>query len=214
MKTITYDAEDILPLTLNVLNKCVNSYACNAYKLVVDREYPDLKGMVVTDRLDDVAIELLDCVQTIWFEIITDSIAALNKTMESLANINGLDVQTVVDDLRIDELATDFYCGIIMDRFPRDDEEPDEDEDDDEEEDLVANLQWYTFSMIAVISCLYDLTIRRFHDVDKVWMEYWSPLEFTDYMHEDEEHRVTLDHLQGLGKQLEMDYYELIGMNF
>jgi hypothetical protein len=208
MKTITYDETDILPLTIFVLNLCVHNYTCNAYKLVIDREYPDLKGVVLTDILDENAIDLLDDVRTDWFEVVTVSIAAVNKTLKSLAKIHELDVQAIVDDNRIYDLAIDFYDGIIVDNFVSDGEEA------PENDDLADTLRSYAFSIIDLLSCLYYLTMYRCYRQTLTWRQGWAPCHFLGEMHQENEYRITLDLLQALGQQLEEDYFNLAEIKF
>ena len=208
METITYKEADLLPLTISALILCVNNFTCNAYKVVIDREYPDLKDVVLTDTLDEAAFDLLNTVRTDWFDIVTASIGGLDKTLKSLANIHGLDPKTVVNGERIQNLAMELYDAVIIDDFPDDGEKPRKGDDPAE------NLEWYAFSVIGLLSCLYYLIINRGYLSSEPWSECWDPMGFIYDTHEDEIHRIDLDLLQQLGRQLQEDYFKLLKIDY
>jgi hypothetical protein len=208
MKMITYDENDILPITIVTLNICLQFYIINAFKLVVDRECPDLKGLVSTDTIDESILDVFECVDNEWFDIMTDSMAAINNTLYSLANINGLDLQALVDDIRIDDLAQDLYDNIVIDVFLFDGEEP------TDLQNLADDMTLYTFSLLGLVHCLFELTISRSYDEEIDWSDFWITQGFDLVKYEEQEHRITLNLLHNLWLQLNEDQCKLVELDF
>jgi hypothetical protein len=96
----------------------------------------------------------------------------------------------------------------FIDDFVCDGEEP------LENDELADTLRSYGFSIIAVLSLLYNLPINCFHKEELAWSKGWNPFHFLHETHQEEECRITLDLMQALGQQLEEDYFNLVEIKF
>lgn len=205
MKKIRYKEGDILPITIITLSICLQNYICNAYKLAIDKLCPDLKGKVATDTFDNSTIEFLEAIQEKWCVIMTYSMGTINRTLQSLANINGLDLQAVINDERIENLAIDIYLEVIQDWLYLDTNEHEYDGD------LFNDMVLFTFSIIGLVHCLFDLNKNRVHDpnIDYLYIRYG--LKYPDPSHPGHQHWITLDLLNKLWTQMRMDFANVAG---
>ena len=202
MKTTKYDENDLLPITLATLRTSLQTYLCNALKLVIDREYPELKGNVATDCIDRHALELLDELDNEWFSVIRNSLAAIDKTMNSLANINALDMQVVCADQRIQDLAHELFCAQIADEFFYDGEES------HNEQDLADVMRLFTWSLTGVIQCLLDVLITQHYQAGINYSSLWGYTVIRGN-YDQHKHRISLSLLDELGHELSSDFRKL-----
>jgi len=188
----TYNEEDIFLITIGVLQICVTNFLCNSFKVIVDRQYQDLIGMVPTDELDNESLELINNVEAKWWLITSDCIEALSTTCSSLANLYGIRDEEIVGNKRILDLALHFASHLIIDDFPHGDDEiePDEDYDD--------HLRQFSMSLIAVVHFLCTLiTNKGAINFNESW-DHILELDNADFS--EEEHFVALNRLKNCWK--------------
>ena len=189
---ITYKEEDIFPITIAVLHICVTNFLCNSFKVIVDRQYQDLIGMVPTDELDIESLNLIDNVEAKWWLIISDCIVALNSTCSSLANLYGISDEEIADNKRIFDLALLFEAYLIIDDFPHGDDEIEADEDYDD------HLRQFSMSLIAVVHFLCTLVVNKgVINFSEPWDQILE-LDKADYS--EEEHFIALNMLKDCWK--------------
>lgn len=205
MSTETYSDEDLIPVTICVLFKLGFHLIAFTLKYVVENVYTDLKGMIQTDRIDFTSYELLDLFDSNHDHLTFHTAVAIEKVFLSLANIYGLDIQSVLRDERLDEMSTDFFHNTVVDRFPRDEADDEEEEFDEKKIASSENLEMYAISMLHCVNFLCYMLCKRTIDFANSWSED-EKFFYCNFMGEDysqEEHAVALKMLQDLGPILE-----------
>ena len=192
MKITTYEEKDIFPIIIAVLGICTTNFLCNIFKVIVDRDYPDLKGLVHTEKLDEASLSLINNVEAKWFHIVKPCIYALENTCISLANLYGVDEEAIGDDEEILDMAMEFLSHIIIDNFPRFHNEIEE--NTQEEEDFDDHTRQFSMSLIAVVNFLCKLiTNKGAVNLNESWDHI---LEIADADFTGEEHFVALNMLK------------------
>lgn len=195
---------DRIPITISVLLKVAQHYMIFTYKHLIEYEYPDLKGLVSTDYCDESNITLLESVHSRFRKINGDTITSFSVTTLSIANVFGIDLDHREPDKRLDRITDDFYWGLVIDDFPRDDEP-----ESDGSPGPPGHLEDYAESMPAVIYTLCSLLRTGKVDLDFDWEDNPDYLLFITEDYSNQEHAYTLGMLQELGGVLYENFCDL-----
>ena len=144
--------EDRIPVVIHVLNRCSCFYSGIAFKFAVKDYYPDLKGMVATDVIDQASADLLNSLlhDNKVLPVMLNSIAALQNAQTTIADVYGIDENDLSDDDRGFLLAYMIYQETIFDNFPMDD-----DYDGYDDDTYMEDLELYASSLVYVIYLLF-----------------------------------------------------------
>lgn len=93
MAATVYKREELIPVLINVLDICTSFYSSIAFKFAVKDYYPDLKGIVCTDKPDDLSMELLYKLlpDNELYQLMLSSIATMQGAGITIVNLYGLD---------------------------------------------------------------------------------------------------------------------------
>ena len=205
MAITSYEKEDIFPLVISVLDECYLAYLFNSYKVIIETDFPDLKGEINVDLLDDHAIALLNSYDNEWMTVVKNIIFDIGKAEMSIANLYNLDGYTVIEDKRIKELAIEFYYDLELDLFRPIKEEYAVDMDFNDK------FYWFSDSILLIVNCLCELIVCEGKiDLDLASM---SDVAFLDGDYDNEEHFNALHVLQKLGWRLEKHQGDVVNFD-
>jgi len=200
MSKQTFKEEDLIPLTVVLLFKVGFNYIVFTIKFVVENMYPEYVGMIKTDSIRQSNLGFLDNFDDEYNNLTDHTASEIERVFLSLANIYGLDFDTLIDDDRLNEMADDLYWATVIDKFPRDGD----DDSDAERKASPANFNLYAMSMLNTINFLCHLLCKRTVDFEDSWTDgeyFYSYFLGEDYS--DQEHSVALEMLQNLGAFLQ-----------
>jgi len=81
-----YESKDIMPMVLSVLTIAVFNLTHVAFKVAIEKEFPDIKGLISTDILDQPALEMLETMpENEWSKLISECIHSIENSMTALA---------------------------------------------------------------------------------------------------------------------------------
>jgi hypothetical protein len=205
MELMKCNREDCVPLALHVLKITLDNYLCNVFKFLIQESYPDLKGVVPTDCLDESSFELLETISTEPLTIVLQSLEAIKETCDSIINIYGIDSDKVFEDERLFVLAKEFYFSIIINNFPLDGRG-----DSSTMSDYENYLILYAVSTVGVVNLLCKLLADSEVDFEYAWGDESLDVEFlyTDYSQR--ENSVAIRLLQQLGYTLNDHEAEIV----
>jgi hypothetical protein len=118
MEITKYKKENLIPLAYLVLNMTADAYIRKAFKILVQLDYPDLKGLVSTDVIDASSLEFLTEITDEPLRSVGDSVGWLLQTANSLASSHNLDVKSILQNEQLKSEANLLYENIILDHFP------------------------------------------------------------------------------------------------
>lgn len=141
MEIRTYKEEDLIPLSISVLDQLLYSYLVFTMKFIIEHIYPDLKGLIATEVLDETSYELLESSDDELQKFTFDTADAIVDSILSLTNIYGFDLHSVLYDAKIRKMKDEVYVNTVMDDFPRDGEF---DDDGNPEPRLFCRREFYS----------------------------------------------------------------------
>lgn len=109
MATVKYAKEDIVPLVLNVLSFIVKFSVGQMLLVTFEEEYADLQGLVKADSVDAESVRLLIQSDDDAVKMSLTLVDEVLLCMEGLAAMNQLNIEEVVNDKRLIELAEPIF---------------------------------------------------------------------------------------------------------
>lgn len=126
--------------------------------------------------------------------------------IRSVANVYGIDViKDVIEDQRLSDIACDFYWSLVIDDFPRDDEQ-----DEEGMSEPPGHIELYAQSMVPLLYILCCLLRTGEADLDFDWEHDLSFFSFMYEDYSDEEHVVALEYLQDLASVMYQNYFKML----
>jgi hypothetical protein len=205
MKMAIYKQQDLIPLTISVLGDISYLNACFTLKYLVETEFSDLKGLICTDMLDESSIALLDSVDNDLHHVTYESMLAIYDTVQSLANIYGMEVEKIFNDERLNQMGEDFVGELIIDDFPHGNCL-----DEDGNPEPAGSLDLFALSLVNVVHFLCSLLSDGKVDFDLSWDPDHFYIDFLGEDYSGKEHAVALKLLQELGMVLNANHLKII----
>jgi hypothetical protein len=88
MEMTKYNKEDCIPIAYLVLSLTSDAYLCNAFKILVHLDYPDLKGIVATDSVASSSWCFMNCPPAIGVLQHLGFITSINLKKSSFNKLN------------------------------------------------------------------------------------------------------------------------------
>lgn len=108
-----YAREDIQPLVVSVASMTMFYVTHVSFKVAVEKEFPDLKGLISTDVLDRPALEMLETMEeNEWSSLISECILSIQDGISRLSDHYNLDWRKEFKCPRALELSTGFLMKI------------------------------------------------------------------------------------------------------
>jgi hypothetical protein len=201
-----YKKEELIPLTVVVLGFIQYNYVSFTLKFLIENIYPDLKGLINTDEVDDASLELINSFDDPIVNLVSYTNGAIIDTIESIINIYGLDMEVIAENKRLRNMANNFYWNLVIDEFPRDYEPNDEDQTLP-----YGCFDFYYVSMVNVVAFLcYLLSDGKVNFEQSFGGESCDYLFFLGEDYSEKEHAFTLKLLQELGELLNNHHEDII----
>ena len=113
MDIVKYEKEHVVPVVIVVLRYIVEGLIIHGFQIALEGPYKCLKDLITNDEVDQTTCDLLNILDGQVFKKCGKLIQAANGCMDTLANVNALDVDVVLIDLKVDDMAEDIYLRII-----------------------------------------------------------------------------------------------------
>jgi len=113
MDIVKYEKEHIVPVVIVVLKYIVEGLIIHDFQIALEGPYKCLKDLITNDEVDQATCDLLNILDGQVFRKCGRLIQAANGCMDTLVNINALDVDVVLSDLYVDDKAEDIYLRMI-----------------------------------------------------------------------------------------------------
>jgi hypothetical protein len=197
MGTTKYNEEDVILLSVIVLDISAFFYGGIAFKFAVKDHYQDLRGKVLSDVLDDSGADLLDVLDDGLIIMISHQVNLIVDAYTNICNVYNLTPFDQKSEEGVAALAEDLYWQLMDDQFPCDDEA---DEYDDAE--YLDHLGIYIMSLIRIVKSLTKIIIDCEINLEDAAenVDFFEPFEPKDYS--DQVHAYALGVLCKLGVQL------------
>ncbi|SEA41403.1 hypothetical protein [Pedobacter hartonius] len=116
-----YESKDIMPMVLSVLTIAVFNLTHVAFKVAIEKEFPDIKGLISTDILDKPALEMLETMpENEWSKLISECIHSIENSITTLAFYYDQDWHQEFKKTKPIDMSIDFLKKI---GFYRNDDE-------------------------------------------------------------------------------------------
>jgi len=197
MTMTNFKNREIIPVAICVLHRCIVAYRFYAYRVVIIKDFTDLKDEPEINILDDRAAALLASYEDNWIDeirCITDEIIIAR---DSIVRLYGLKLNDVVLKGRSWRMADEFYRQFLSDEIKAFDADP------NTEIDHKYYINCLSASIKTVISCLGELVLRGNIDLEEV--TYRDVHLFLNGNYEHARYAKALQELQELGWRLEED---------
>ncbi|WP_442589176.1 hypothetical protein ACSBL2_24470 [Pedobacter sp. AW31-3R] len=109
MTTVKYAEDDIVPLVLNVLSFIIKFSVGQMLLVTFEEEYADLQGLVKADSVDAESVRLLIQSDDDAVKMSLTLVDEMLLCMEGLAAMHQLNIEEVVNDKRLIELAEPIF---------------------------------------------------------------------------------------------------------
>ena len=164
MKTIICKEEDILPLVLSLLGLTSVHFGLRLSDMVIEKYYPDLKGLVINDYYDDSTADLLDATDDQLIQATYGSMKIIYDCGKCIENRYGLEDASKED--RLDDLVIDIFWSIVCY------------DDDTSYDESVINMKEYSGSVVHMLYALCLIARNGRLAIDAVFDEYDGARQF------------------------------------
>lgn len=114
MALIEYEDKDIIPFVICTLSETSVQFVMRLYNVVVDKHFPDLKGLVANDYFDKATFELIDAIDDEIIAVTTGCMQLIRDCGESIENIYAVSLDDPEVDKRMHDMAEDFFWSVAI----------------------------------------------------------------------------------------------------
>jgi hypothetical protein len=108
-----YESKDIMPMVLSVLTIAVFNLTHVAFKVAIEKEFPDINGLISTDILDKPALDMLETMpEKEWSKLISGCIHSIENSVTTLAFYYDQDWHTEFRKTKPVDISIDFLKKI------------------------------------------------------------------------------------------------------
>jgi len=201
MAIITYNYEDIVPITLSVLSVSTRGCLNTAFKFALKYYYQDLEGLVdINDDLDEESLKLLESLDDKTIRVILSIVPDFLQAYVDIRYTNLYHSAEKLLNERQIKLGVEFYDQLIIDFFPGSATEPIPDIID--ENSYNENLLVYIESLISIVHMLQELILTGQLDTDEAIRLFNKRRQWGQGNHSDDLNSIVLRVLKELAKSL------------
>jgi hypothetical protein len=108
-----YARKDIPPLVVSIVSMTMFYLTHVSFKVAIEKEFPDLEGLISTDILDGSTLEMLETMEeNEWSNLVSSCIWSIKESISKLADHYGLDWREEFNKELPVDLSTDFLLKI------------------------------------------------------------------------------------------------------
>lgn len=201
MATIKYNSEDVMLIAIDVLDITSQYLGAIALKFMLKDHYPDLRGILPTNTICASSCDLVNQLDDPFIERMRYLFTDIQLPACSIANLYGIDLEHMIYNERIAEIADHIYWSLIDYAFP------DDDEDDDYDDDIYeAHLSMYVYSIIRIVHCLIQLIDTGEAELDEKEVDIKQYVDGEWDNHSNKINAHVLGALSDLGRKLSAFY--------
>lgn len=169
MAVIKYKSEDVIPIVASVLSVAMVSFVNYVFKIALEGEFADLKGLVSIDEYDECNSELLSQLDDELTVSLAPCLQDFQDCLESFTNIYALSLEDIFTDERITAMADDIFLSLCYDTI-----EPNKDR-----KDAILSLMWFFYAILGVLELLCILIEKEELDLESIEE---NPDDYYDYL--------------------------------
>jgi hypothetical protein len=111
MATLRYETKDVLPIVLIALNYLSCDLTTSIFKIALDNQFADLKGLVDPEEMDQAMNDMTEKLDDPLSVVLRTFSQQLMDCYSRLAIVHNYDLEELFIDDRLTDLATDIYTA-------------------------------------------------------------------------------------------------------